>query len=58
MLDSAATLGFLRLPAGNRLATLSGDRQGEYSIRINDQVRLCFRWTETGPTDVEIVEYQ
>lgn len=57
MLDSAATLGFLRIPVGNRLETLSGDRKGEYSIRINDQSRLCFRWTEMGPADVEIVDY-
>lgn len=57
MLDSAATLSFLRLPAGNRLEMLSGDRKGEYSIRINDQFRLCFRWTDKGPADVEIVDY-
>jgi toxin HigB-1 len=47
----------LRSPPGNRLETLAGDRTGQYSIRINDQYRLCFRWTVEGPTDVEIVDY-
>jgi toxin HigB-1 len=56
-LDAAQTLEFLRSPPGNRLETLTGDRTGQYSIRINDQYRLCFRWTAEGPTDVEIVDY-
>lgn len=56
-LDAAQTLDFLRSPPGNRLEALKGDRQGQYSIRINDQYRLCFVWTEYGPTDVEIVDY-
>lgn len=56
-LDAAQTLEFLRSPPGNRLEGLQGDRSGQYSIRVNDQFRLCFRWTETGPEDVEIVDY-
>lgn len=56
-LDAAQTLDFLRSPPGNRLEALGGDRQGQYSIRINDQYRICFVWTENGPTDVEIVDY-
>jgi proteic killer suppression protein len=56
-LDSAAVLDDLRMPPGNRLEMLSGDRQGQYSIRINDQYRICFRWTESGPADVEITDY-
>jgi proteic killer suppression protein len=58
MLDAAATLEFLRSPPGNRLEALKGDRKGQYSIRVNDQFRLCFRWTDEGPADVEIVDYQ
>lgn len=57
MLDSAAELGDLRSPPGNRLEKLSGDRDGAWSIRINDQWRLCFRWGDLGPEDVEIVDY-
>jgi len=57
MLDAAATLGFLRSPPGNRLEPLKGDRRGRYSIRVNDQYRICFRWTADGPEDVEIVDY-
>ena len=57
MLDAAQTLEFLKSPPGNRLETLKGDRVGQHSIRINDQFRLCFRWTAEGPTDVEIVDY-
>lgn len=57
MLDSAATLGFLRSPPGNRLELLGGDRAGQHSIRINDQWRICFVWTDDGPTDVEITDY-
>jgi proteic killer suppression protein len=56
-LDAAQTLEFLRSPPGNRLEALKGDRKGQFSIRINDQYRLCFRWTAEGPTDVELVDY-
>jgi proteic killer suppression protein len=47
----------LRAPPGNRLEMLVGDRKGQHSIRVNDQYRICFRWTREGPTDVEIVDY-
>jgi proteic killer suppression protein len=57
MLDSAATLEFLRSPPANHLEALQGDRAGQHSIRINDQWRLCFVWTEKGPENVEIVDY-
>lgn len=56
-LDAAHTLEFLRSPPGNRLEALRGSREGQYSIRVNDQFRLCFRWTADGPEDVEIVDY-
>ena len=56
-LDAAHTLDFLRSPPGNRLEALKGDRRGQYSIRINDQFRVCFRWTSEGPADVEIIDY-
>ncbi len=56
-LDAANTLEFLRSPPGNRLETLQGRRAGQYSIRVNDQFRLCFRWTAAGAEDVEIVDY-
>jgi proteic killer suppression protein len=56
-LDAAHTLAFLRSPPGNRLELLRGNRGGTYSIRINDQFRICFRWTENGPDRVEIVDY-
>lgn len=56
-LDAAETLDFLRAPPGNRLEALKGDRSGQHSIRINDQFRLCFRWTASGAEDVEIVDY-
>ena len=56
-LDSAEAIQDLRVPPGNRLEQPKGDRQGQYSIRINDQVRICFRWTEAGPEDVEVVDY-
>jgi proteic killer suppression protein len=56
-LDAAQTLEFLRSPPGNRLEALKGERKGLFSIRINDQYRLCFRWTNEGPTDVELVDY-
>ena len=56
-LDAAQTLEFLRSQPGNRLETLKGRRSGQYSIRVNDQFRVCFRWTEAGLEDVEIVDY-
>ena len=56
-LEAAATLEFLRSPPGSQLEALKGDRQGQYSIRVNDQWRICFRWTPAGPEDVEIVDY-
>ena len=56
-LDSVERLDDLRVPPGNRLETLAGDRKGQHSIRINDQYRICFRWAGEGPTDVEIVDY-
>jgi proteic killer suppression protein len=56
-LEAATTLNFLRSPPGNRLEALKGDREGQHSIRINDQWRLCFRWTSAGAEDVEIVDY-
>lgn len=56
-LEIAGSLEDLRVPPGNRLEALSGDRAGRYSIRINDQYRICFRWTLAGPADVEIVDY-
>ena len=56
-LDAAHTLDFLRSPPGNQFEALRGSRTGQYSIRVNDQFRLCFRWTAAGPDDVEIVDY-
>ncbi len=56
LLDAAGNLDDLRVPPGNRLEALSGNRAGQYSIRINDQWRICFRW-ESGAHDVEIVDY-
>ena len=56
-LDQARTLDDLRYPPGNRLELLVGDRAGQYSIRINQQWRICFVWTERGPDQVEIVDY-
>jgi proteic killer suppression protein len=56
-LDSAESLDDLKIPPGNRLEALSGDRSGEHSIRINDQYRICFVWTASGPDLVEIVDY-
>jgi proteic killer suppression protein len=56
-LEIAGRLNDLRVPPGNRLEGLKGDRAGQHSIRINDQFRLCFRWTDTGAEDVEIVDY-
>lgn len=56
-LNAAVSLAGLRVPPGNRLEALKGDRKGQYSVRINDQFRVCFRWTDAGPADVEIVDY-
>ena len=56
-LDSVQDLEDLRIPPGNRLERLSGDRAGQLSIRINDQYRICFQWTDSGPDEVEIVDY-
>nr|WP_295840423.1 type II toxin-antitoxin system RelE/ParE family toxin [uncultured Microbacterium sp.] len=56
-LGSAETLEDLRVPPGNRLEVLQGNRAGQYSIRINDQWRICFVWTGAGPEEVEIVDY-
>jgi len=57
ILDAAEALSDLRVPPGNRLEKLRGDRANTYSIRINRQWRICFRWTPAGPEDVEIVDY-
>ena len=57
LLNAAETINDMRIPPGNRLEKLSGDREGQYSIRINDQYRICFVWTAAGPTDVQIVDY-
>jgi len=57
MLHNARDLRDLGAPRGNRLEALSGDRRGQYSIRINDQWRICFVWIEEGPANVEIVDY-
>jgi proteic killer suppression protein len=56
-LDAAQTLDFMRAPPGNHLEALKGDRKGQHSVRINVQWRICFVWTDTGPIDVEIVDY-
>ena len=56
-LEIAAMLDDLRVPPGNRLEALKGDRTGQYSIRVNDQFRVCFRWKDAGAEDVEIVDY-
>lgn len=56
-LEIAGNLNDLRIPPGNHLEALSGDREGQYSIRINGQFRICFSWTPMGPQDVEIVDY-
>ena len=55
--DAACRLEALRIPPGNRLELLRGNRAGQYSIRINDQWRICFRWSDSGPESVEIVDY-
>jgi len=56
-LQIAGRLDDLRVPPGNRLEALKGKRRGQHSIRVNDQFRVCFRWTPAGPEDVEIVDY-
>lgn len=57
MLNNAQSLSDLRVPPGNRLETLRGDRAGQHSIRINDQWRICFEWREGDAYEVEIVDY-
>ena len=57
MLDAAKVLLDLRVPPGNRLEALHGDREGQHSIRINDQYRICFVWTDDGPKNVEVTDY-
>ena len=56
-LDSVESLEDLRIPRGNRLEALSGTRKGQFSIRINEQYRVCFEWAASGPRNVEIVDY-
>lgn len=56
-LDSIKVLDELRVPPGNRLEALSGDRKGQHSIRINSQYRICFTWQDAGPADVEVTDY-
>ena len=57
ILNRATTLEDVRHPPGNRLEELKGDRAGQHSIRVNGQYRICFRWTEEGPAEVELVDY-
>lgn len=57
LLNAAESINDLRVPPGNRLEELAGDRTGQHSIRVNDQYRTCFKWTATGPADVEITDY-
>jgi proteic killer suppression protein len=57
MVDAAVVLADLRVPPGNQLEALTGDRRGQHSIRINDRWRICFVWTPEGPTGVEVVDY-
>ena len=57
ILDAATDLGDLRVPPGNRLEKLAGDRAGQWSIRVNDQWRICFVWREGDACDVELVDY-
>jgi proteic killer suppression protein len=57
ILDAADTLEALTMLPGNRFKALGGNRQGQYSIRINDQWRICFEWSDAGPQNVEIVDY-
>ncbi len=55
--NAAERIGDLAVPPGNQLEKLKGNRAGSYSIRVNDQYRICFRWSSTGPHDVELVDY-
>ncbi|UGT53735.1 type II toxin-antitoxin system RelE/ParE family toxin [Nocardia asteroides] len=57
ILDAVVSLGELGVPPGNRLEALKGNRKGQHSVRINDQWRICFVWTDAGPEHVEIVDY-
>ena len=57
LLDSVTLLEELRIPAGNRLESLLGDREGQHSVRINQRYRICFKWTAEGPSNVEILDY-
>jgi toxin HigB-1 len=57
ILNRVESIGDLRVPPGNRLEALGGDAKGQFSIRINDQWRICFSWSEGGPDDVDIVDY-
>ncbi len=57
VMNSATTLEDLRSPPGNRLEKLSGNREGQHSVRINKQWRICFVWTDAGPEQVEIIDY-
>ena len=56
-LDSAESLDDLRVPPGNRLEVLTGNRRGQFSVRINSQYRVCFAWSDSGPDEVEVVDY-
>jgi proteic killer suppression protein len=57
LIDSAASLAFLRVPPGNRLEALAGSRAGQHSVRVNDQWRICFRWRDGNAFDVEFCDY-
>jgi proteic killer suppression protein len=57
LLNAAGTIDDLRVPPGNRLEKLAGDRAGQHSIRVNEQYLICFVWTDAGPSEVEIVDY-
>lgn len=57
LLNQARSMSDLRVPPGNRLEALKGERAGQYSIRVNDQWRICFVWSEGGPSDVQITDY-
>lgn len=57
LLDSVEQRDELKVPPGNRLEALSGDRKGQHSIRLNEQYRICFRWTKAGPEEVELTDY-
>lgn len=58
MLNAVSRLEDLRIPPANRLEALKGDRSGQHSIRVNDQYRVCFIWTDAGPASIEIVDYR